>query len=89
MTDTAIILAKLESVCKRLDAIEKDIGDIKKSCSGMDSHIVTIESVYQKLKAPINWAVSIFSGQTVPDTLNDEYETTNSPKLLCQYICEQ
>ena len=58
------ITVQLESIEKRLDKIEKTSDKIKVSCKNMDDHASWVESVYNRLRYPLNWITGLVSGRT-------------------------
>lgn len=57
------ILSKLQSIESRLAKLEGDASCIKKSCHSMDDHINFIDRVYSKLRYPLDWLASKFTGK--------------------------
>ena len=59
---TKKILAKLESIDERLKELEK-LEEIEESCSRMNEHITFVDSVYAKLRSPLDWLVYKITGR--------------------------
>lgn len=60
-----------KEIIRRLEMIENELKGIKKSCENMDSHISFVEAVYDKLRRPLEYAMSVVSnrianGQSAP-----------------------
>lgn len=51
-----LIINKLNSIDKKIDALVKDINeDVKPKCNKMSSHIDFIEKVYNVVKSPLGF----------------------------------
>lgn len=51
-----LIIEKLNSIDKKIDALVKDINeDVKPKCNKMSSHIDFIEKVYNVVKSPLGF----------------------------------
>ena len=51
-----LIINKLDSIDKKIDALVKDINeDVKPKCNKMSSHIDFIEKVYNVVKSPLGF----------------------------------
>ena len=49
-----------EDLKKEIAELRKEIQELKIICSRMDGHITFVESVYQRLSAPLNYIASGF-----------------------------
>lgn len=52
------ILEKLNKIEEKLEIIQNDINDIKKSSNNMDNHISFIETVYENVKSPFYYIMN-------------------------------
>ena len=52
------ILEKLNKIEGKLEIIQNDINDIKKSSNNMDTHISFIETVYENVKNPFYYIMN-------------------------------
>ena len=53
-----IILNKLEKIESDINKIKKDISVIKQQTSKMDNHVDFVNTVYEKVEAPLNYVTS-------------------------------
>ena len=66
-----IILEKLEKIEEKLSILEKKTDTNAENCEKMSSHIDFIESVYNRLKSPIEyvtWKFGFSSSRQLPST---------------------
>lgn len=60
MSDTEKILQILQTIQTDIEQIKRDISDIKGQTTKMDSHVDFVNDVYEKVKAPLNYACNAF-----------------------------
>jgi archaellum component FlaC len=58
---------KLTYITERLEYIENDIKDIKKSSNNMDEHISFVENVYDTVKIPFYYIINKITRNNVTD----------------------
>jgi len=58
---------KLTYITERLEYIENDIKDIKKSSNNMDEHISFVENVYDTVKIPFYYIINKITQNNVTD----------------------
>jgi len=58
---------KLTYITERLEYIENDMKDIKKSSNNMDEHISFVENVYDTVKIPFYYIINKITQNNVTD----------------------
>lgn len=75
-----LIINKLNSIDKKIDALVKDINeDVKPKCNKMSSHIDFIEKVYNVVKSPLGFMCERINFLSKNKTY-ELSESTNDPE---------
>jgi peptidoglycan hydrolase CwlO-like protein len=56
-----LILAKLETLEKKIDVLSGQLNNCEETCKNMDEHITFVEQTYTTLRSPLDYVRSRFS----------------------------
>ena len=65
-----LILLEIREIKNSLKKLTNETEEVKKSCNGMDEHIRFVDSVYAKIRYPLDWVTKKISGKSLPKPKN-------------------